>query len=111
MLTQMRQEGAQTGSTWLAQSYADISGQDIWFNQRRVRNFKNNLCQNLNKEECLKYENLELNMLDISPDDMPVVGNLVRHPNVFVNGGHGARASTLAFISAAILNDQIEGKE
>ena len=43
----------------------------------------------LDKNEALKYDNLQINMLSVSPDDHPVIGNLRQHPNVFVNIGHG----------------------
>ena len=49
------------------------------------------MCIVLDEKEALKYDNLRINMLSVSPDDHPVVGNLKHHPNVFVNIGYGQR--------------------
>ena len=47
--------------------------------------------------------------MDCSPDDTPMVGPLRQYPNVYVNGGHGSRTSSLAFITAQMLSEQVEG--
>ena len=41
-----------------------------------MRNFKNNMCLAFDKIEALNYVDLMINMLSVSPDDLPVVGNL-----------------------------------
>lgn len=76
-------------ASWVIQSFGDISGQNIWFDQRRVRIFKNNMCLSFDKKEALSYEKLGINMLSVTPDDMPMVGPLRLHPNIFLNIGHG----------------------
>jgi hypothetical protein len=47
------------------------------------------MCLCFEKKEVLNYEDLTINMLSITPDDFPVIGNLRMHPNVYINAGHG----------------------
>jgi glycine/D-amino acid oxidase-like deaminating enzyme len=58
-----------------------------------VRNFKNSICLSFDKKEALKalssQQDMMINMLSVSPDDAPVVGNMKAFPNVFLNVGHG----------------------
>lgn len=74
-----------------------------------MRNFKNNLCTTFDKKEVLNQRNLAINMLSVTPDDRPMVGNLKQHPNVFVNGGHGQRSAGLAFVCAKAISEMVEG--
>ena len=74
---------------WIAQGFAYITGQGKMFDERRVRNFKNYFCTSFDKKEVLNYGDLAINLLSVSPDDRPLVGNLKQHPNVFLNTGHG----------------------
>lgn len=74
---------------WIAQGFADVTGQGQLFDERRVRNFKNYFCTSFDKKEVLNYSDLTINLLSVTPDDRPLVGNLRHHPNLFLNTGHG----------------------
>lgn len=69
------------------------------------------MCLYFDKKEALSYENLGVNMLSVSPDDAPVIGNLKQYPNIFLNVGHGQRQSSLAFISGKLISDAIDGQD
>ena len=43
-----------------------------------------------------------------SPDDIPVIGALKYHPNVFVNSGHGARSIALSLGSSKLLSEVLQ---
>ena len=87
-----------------------MCGKSSSIDERRVRNFKNNLCLTFDKQEALSNKNLSVNMLSITPDDRPIVGSLKQHPNVFVNVGHGQRSTALAFVCGKTLADVMMGK-
>jgi hypothetical protein len=84
----------------------------MYFDQRRLRNFKNTICLAFDKQEALSalstQEDLMLNMLSVSPDDAPVVGSMKKFPNVFLNVGHGQRAAGLAFFSGQMISLQVD---
>ena len=96
-------------NVWIAQGFADVTGQGQLYDERRVRNFKNYFCTSFDKKEVLSHSNLAINQLSVTPDDCPLVGNLRHHPNIFVNAGHGQRSTGLAFVSAKAIADMIEG--
>ena len=50
-------------------------------------------------------------MLAITPDDLPLVGNLRKYPNIFVNVGHGQRVSQQAFETSRIISEIIEKED
>ena len=87
-----------------------MTGQAMQFDERRVRNFKNYFCTTFDKKEVLNNSDLTINLLSVSPDDCPLVGNLRHHPNVFVNTGHGQRSTGLAFVSGKAIADMIDGQ-
>jgi glycine/D-amino acid oxidase-like deaminating enzyme len=60
------------------------------------------------RKEALSNKNLQINMLSISPDDRPVVGNLKHYPNIFLNVGNGQRSTGLAFMSGKALSEIID---
>ena len=90
------------------QSFGDLSWSTS-FDERRARIFKNNLCLLLDKKEALAYQELQMNMLSVSPDDLPVAGNLLDYPNIFLNVGHGQRMSSTAFLTSKLVSDSITG--
>lgn len=45
----------------------------------------------------MKNANLKAVLSGISPDELPLVGRLKNYPNVYLNVGHGLRASSLCF--------------
>jgi len=50
-------------------------------------------------KEAMSKKNLKEVLTGLSPDDLPLVGSLKHFPNVYVNIGHNAKASTLAFVT------------
>lgn len=59
----------------------------------------------------MQKTNLKAVLMGISPDDLPLVGPMKHFPNVYLNVGHGARASTLAFKCGKMLKDQMLNEE
>jgi D-amino-acid dehydrogenase len=47
----------------------------------------------------------------VAPDDLPVVGNLKFYPNVYINGGHSGRGTTLGLTTSKLVSELLmEGK-
>lgn len=69
------------------------------------------MCLAFDKAEALAYHELMINMLSVSPDDMPVIGNLRQIPNAYLNIGHGQRTTALAMVSGKLLNKAVEGEQ
>lgn len=93
------------------QMAGDLVGYDTSYDKKRIRNTLNRVAKTLDVSDVMKHQNLSANLVGISPDDLPVVGHLKHHPNVFVNAGHGIRASSLAFVTGQHLSDQINKGE
>ena len=110
--TQKLQDDSSKGkSVWQVNGFADLDSYDNSLDRKRVRNFKNNLCLSMDKQEALNYDNLGLNFVSITPDDHPVVGHIRQFQNVYINGGHGQRINGMAFATAKYTSDLIEGVE
>lgn len=45
-----------------------------------------------------------------TPDDLPIIGKFPRFENVYINTGHGNRGSILAFSSAELISQLINGE-
>jgi len=90
---------------WKISTFADIAGLDLDLDHRRVRNAKNIVCLTMGKEEGLRARNIEAVMRACSPDDLPVIGALKRHPNVYVNSGHGGRNCAFSIGSSKLLSE------
>jgi len=46
-----------------------------------------------------------------TPDDVPIIGNLPGHENIYINTGHGSKGLTLCIGSGKILKDIIENRQ
>lgn len=57
----------------------------------------------MDTSEAMKNTNLKAILEGISPDDLPIIGSLKHYPNVYLNVGHGSRASTLSFYSGHLI--------
>jgi len=79
--------------------FGDFAGFDTSFDKRRIRNLLNIVAKTLDTTEAMKNMNLKPTLTGLSPDDLPLIGQLKEYPNVYLNVGHGTRASTLAFSS------------
>jgi len=40
-----------------------------------------------------------------TPDDLPLIGNLQKYPNVFLNGGHGGRGTTHGLATSFLVSE------
>ena len=78
----------------------DLVGYDTSYDKKRIRNCLNRVAKTLDVTTVMKHQNLSANLVGISPDDLPVLGPLKHHPNVYLNAGHGIRASSLAFVTS-----------
>ena len=54
-------------------------------------------------KEGLLAKNINAVLRACSPDDLPVIGALKRHPNVYVNSGHGVRNCAFSIGSSKLL--------
>ena len=88
-----------------------MAGHDISFDKRRIRNLLNVLAKTMDTQEALKNVNMKPVLFGLSPDDLPLVGALKHYPNVYLNVGHGTRASTLSFACSEILSKQVNSGE
>ena len=90
---------------WKISAFGDIVGCDLNLEQRRVRTAKNTVCITLDKKEGLLAKNIQAALRACSPDDLPVVGALKMHPNIYVNSGHGARNAAFSIGSSKLVSE------
>ena len=88
--------------------FGDLAGFDTSFDSRRIRNLLNIVAKTLDSQEAMQNKNLQAILTGVTPDDLPLVGSLKHYPNVYLNAGHGARATTLSFACADILAELTE---
>lgn len=79
--------------------FGDLIGLDYSFDKRRTRNLLNVVAKTMDTSQAMSKSNLKPVMTALSPDDLPIVGCLKHHGNVYLNVGHNVKASTLAFSS------------
>ena len=89
--------------TWRMSAFGDIAGRSLDIDQRRVRMAKNTVCTTMETKEGLMAQNMRAVLRACSPDDLPVIGALKRHPNIYVNSGHGVRNAAFSIGSSKLL--------
>lgn len=89
--------------TWRISAFGDMAGLNLDLDQRRVRTAKNTVCITMETKEGLLAKDIKAVLHACSPDDLPVVGALKRHPNVYVNSGHGGRNCAFSIGSSKLL--------
>jgi len=86
-------------------AFGDLSGQDKSFDPRRVRFLKSIVAERFDKAELHNYQNLNTCLRPVPPDDVPIVGNLKLYPNVFINGGHSGRGTTVGLSTSKLISE------
>ena len=87
--------------------FGDLVGLDFSFDKRRTRNLLNHVAKTFDTQEAMQNSSLKPVLTGLSPDDLPLVGKLKSYSNVYVNVGHGVKASTLAFSTGHQIATQI----
>ena len=88
--------------------FGDIAGFNLYYDNRRVRQAKNEVCITLDTKEGLQVEDVKAVLRMCSPDDLPVIGALKTHPNIYVNSGHGGRNCALSIGSSKVASELLE---
>lgn len=76
-----------------------------------MRSFNRAVKSLFDRNEVQKGGKCELYMQSCTPDDHPVIGPLAKYPNLFINGGHGQRISSLSLASGELVAQMVEGKD
>ena len=95
---------------WKMTAFGDIAGLSLDQDQRRVRTAKNTVCITLDKKEGLLSKNIQAVLRACSPDDLPVIGALKTHPNIYINGGHGPRNAAFSIGSSKLVAELLSGE-
>ena len=90
------------------QTNGDLCGNDQSYDKKRIRNCLNRIAKTLDVGDVMKNTNMKACLVSLSPDDLPLVGFLRSYPNVYINAGHGVRASSLSLACGKQLADQIQ---
>ena len=98
-----------TDGMWKMTAFGDIAGLSFDLDQRRVRTAKNTVCITLDKKEGLLSKNIQAVLRACSPDDLPVIGPLKTHPNIYINSGHGPRNAAFSIGSSKLVADLLSG--
>ena len=85
--------------------FGDLAGFNMYLDNRRVRQAKNEVCINLDKKEGLTIQDVKAVLRMCSPDDLPVIGALKSNPNLYVNTGHGGRNCAVSIGSSKIVTE------
>ena len=88
--------------------FGDLAGASLDCDNRRLRMARNTVCISLNKEEGLMAQNIKAVLRACSPDDLPVIGPLKTHPNLYLNSGHGGRGSALSLASSKLVAELLQ---
>lgn len=92
-------------------TFGDIAGLSLDFDNRRVRTAKNVACVHIDTKEGLLARNMKAVLRACSPDDMPIVGALKGHPNVYLNSAHGGRNCAFSIGSSKLVTElMVDGK-
>lgn len=90
---------------WRMSLFGDLAGHNLDLDNRRVRQAKNEVCITFDTKECLGTKHFKAVLRACSPDDLPIIGALKTHPNLFVNIGHGGRSSALSIGSSRLVSE------
>lgn len=93
---------------WRMSLFGDLAGFNLYYDNRRVRQAKNEVCITLDTKEGLAVEDVKAVLRTCSPDDLPVIGALKTHPNIYVNSGHGGRNCALSIGSSKVVSELLE---
>ena len=93
---------------WRVSGYGDLAGNDKNYDKRRVFNLVRLTAKLFDSKEPGQTQNLSTYLRTCSPDDVPVVGALRHHPNVFINSGHGGRSASVSIGSSKVCSEIIQ---
>lgn len=85
--------------------FGDMAGFNLDLDNRRARMAKNEVCITLDTKDGLLAEDIRAVLRMCSPDDLPVIGALKTHPNLYVNSGHGGRNCALSIGSSRLVSE------
>lgn len=91
-------------------AFHDFEGFDKNTDQRRFRVATNKLGQLLDKREALTASKLRPFLRAQTPDDLPIVGALKLHPNVYLNTGHGAHGLAVSVGCSGMVAQMMQGE-
>ena len=69
------------------------------------------IAKTMDTQDTMKNSSMRPVLFGLSPDDLPLVGPMKHYPNVYLNVGHGTRASTLSFVCAEMISKQVQGSD
>src|SRR5699024_7739338 len=76
--------------------------------KRRIQNVKNSVLKYFNTELKGEYEEEWAGMRPMTPDGLPIIGELSTYHNMYVAGGHGMIGVSLAPVTGEIIRDLIK---
>ena len=76
-----------------------------------MKYLKDLIAELMDEKEANDYHHVYSCLRPVCPDDLPIIGSLKLHPNVFVNGGHAGRGTTYGLGTSKLVTELLmEGK-
>ncbi len=97
-------DGYRLGSTM------EFSGYDASLNPVRLAALRRAAAEYLHEPEGPAMREEWYGWRPMSPDDLPLVGPLRRHPGLWLATGHGMLGVSLAAVTGALVADQVQGR-